>query len=494
MLGALAWAILTGDWHVFFLAAVGERHGSASMELVLLVLFAAGLRGWLIWTVLVRPPFQGPRWTRVLRVLLYLNVVLFLLSPALPPVAGFVAYLVTLPVVVMLPLVFREVPLAVRVAVAVAGVAACLLPVFVETPGVTIVWPIAVVLLQVFCGWSPVTRWLGLAALVHAGVMSLLPSQFTTFVDLSRPLLLLYSFAVIQALWLAHTAADLGRDRTTAPLGFRMGAVLLASLVAGTVAVATLRPPVETLVVNELTSGGEDVPEFTAGCERWTALGEEYVTTPPHEREKAYLCLAGQYDERSDAALLAEGRARCAADTLYGGTLERLVYLCPDKAGTADPGLLLGRAVVDTIHAACTDPWPRVRSRGRFPTVPYLLEKPGEGYQVVTNRLRGESPGWLDEEPIPVGPGVQGVCVTYKTLKQPPPLRADGWRSVVEVPLSSHGTVQLRGVHPNFLDEIGEGRQRMRIYTRDLAVEGLRAEQHLIVTFPGRSVKRVVHK
>ncbi|NAS24912.1 hypothetical protein GT755_24905 [Herbidospora sp. NEAU-GS84] len=493
MLGALAWAIITGDWHVFFLATLGERYDPADLTLVLLKLVAAGLRGWLIWTVLVRPPFEGPLWMRVLRVLLYVNAVLVVVALSVP-IAGYAALLVTLPVVVMTPLVFRQVPLAVRVVVAVAGVASLVVAVVLDLPGAAVGWPIAVVLLQVFCGWSPLTRWLGLAALVHAGVMSMLPGQFTTFVDLSRWFLLLSAFAVVQALWLAHTAADLSRDHTTAPLAFRMGAVVLASVVAGTVVVAAMRPPVETLVVNELTSGEEDPPDFAAGCEPWTLLGQEYVATPPNEREKAYLCLAGQYDERSDAALLAEGRALCAADTLYGGTLEKLVYLCPEKAGAADPGLLLGRAVVDAIHAACRDPWPRVRSRGRFPTVPYLLEKPGEGYQVVTNRLRGEPPGWLDEEPIPVGQGVQGVCVTYKMLKQPPPLRANGWRSVVEVPLSSHGTVQLRGVQPNFMDEIGEDGQRMRIYTRDLAVEGLRAEQHLIVTFPGRSLKRVVHK
>ncbi|WP_030455962.1 hypothetical protein [Herbidospora cretacea] len=493
MLGALAWAILTGDWHVFFLVTTGQRRDYAEPVSVLLALVAAALRGWLVWTVLVRPPFQGPPWMRVLRVLLYLSAVLSVVAPAVP-VVGHAALLVSLPVLAMTPLVFRQVPLAVRVAVAVAGVVALVLAAVLEMPGLAVVGPLAVVLLQVFCGWSPVTRWLGLAALLHLGAVSVVPNQFTTFDPDPWWLLPLNAFVVVQALWLAHTAADLSRDRTAAPLVFRMGAVLLASVVAGTLVVAAVRPPVETLVVNELTSGEEDPPEFTPGCEPWTTGRQEYVSTPPQDREKAYLCLAGQHDDRPAAALLAEGRAFCAADTLYGGTVERLVYLCPEKAGVADPGLLLGRAVVDAIHAACRDPWPRVRSRGRFPTVPYLLEKPGEGYQVVTNRLRGEPPGWLDEEQIPVGPGVQGVCVTYKMLTQPPPLRAGGWRSVVEVPLRSHGTIRLRGMHPSFMDSIGEDGQRMRVYTRDLAVEGLRAEQHLIVTFPGRSTQRIVHR
>ncbi|GLX97812.1 hypothetical protein [Herbidospora sp. NBRC 101105] len=493
MLGALAWAIITGDWHVFFLATLGERYDPADLTLVLLVLVAAGLRGWLIWTVLVRPPFEGPLWMRVLRVLLYLNAALVVVALAVP-IAGYAALLLTLPVVVMTPLVFRQAPLAVRVVVAVAGVASLVVAVVLDLPGAAVGWPIAVVLLQVFCGWSPLTRWLGLAALVHAGVMSMLPSQFTTFVDLSRWLLLLSAFAVVQALWLAHTAADLSRDHTTAPLAFRMGAVVLASVVAGTVVVAAMRAPVETLVVNELTSGEEDPPDFAAGCEPWTLLGQEYVATPPNEREKAYLCLAGQYDERSDAELLADGRNLCAAETLYGGTMERLVYLCPERVAEVEPGLLLGRAVVDAMHAACADPWPRVRSRGDFPTMPYLLEKPGEGYRVVTQRLHDGPPGLLDDVPVTVGAGVQGVCLTYKTLKQAPPLRADEWRSVVEVPLLSHGSVALRGLDANFMDEIGEGRQHMRVYTRDLTVEGLRAEQHLIVTFPGRSARVVVHK
>ncbi|TKK88738.1 hypothetical protein FDA94_11640 [Herbidospora galbida] len=500
MLGALAWAILTGDWHVFFFVTVWEHHDSASSLLVVLVLLAAGLRGWVIWTVLVRPPFQGPPWTRVLRFLLYLNAVLFVLGPAVSLVAGYAAYLVSLPVLALLPLVFRQVPLAVRVVVAAVGVAACVLPLLVELPGVMLVWPIAVVLFQVFCRWSPVTWGLGLAALVHAGAMSLLPVRFTTY-DTSPAwlLLLLDAFAVIQALWLAHTAADLGRDHAAAPaapLAFRLGAVVLASVVAGTAAVAALRPPAgavdEVLVVNALTSGEEDSADPVAGCEPWTVLGKEYVTTLPHDREKAYLCLTRHDDRRPDAALLAEGRALCAAETLYGGTMERLVYLCPERVAAVAPGLLLGRTVIDALHAACADPWPRVRSGGQFPTVPHLLEKPGEGYRVVTHRLHDGPPGWLDEEPVAVGAGVQGVCLTYKTVKRPPPLRAGGWRSVVEVPLRSHGSVALRD--GNLLDEIGEGRQRMRVYTRDLAVPGLKAEQHLIVAFPGRSTERVVHK
>ncbi|WP_157520611.1 hypothetical protein [Herbidospora daliensis] len=513
MAGALVWAMVTGEWHVFFLATVWHHHDSADPVLVLLTLVAAGLRGWLIWMILVRTPYSGPAWVRLLRFLLYLSAVFFLLGPLMAAVseAGvYVGYLVTLPVFVLLPLVFRQAPLVIRVIVAAVGVSVCLLPFVVPMPpGVTVFWPVAVVLLQVFCRWSPVTRWLGLIALVYVGVMSVLPGQFVTYSDLSPVWLLTDAFAVTQALWLARTAADLGRDHAAgpaAPIVFRVAAVVLASTVAGLAASVVLSPPLT--VVNEIVSGdelvatiGEEVAgEFDdpmPGCERWTALGEEYVTTPPHEREKAYLCLARWGDERpgvTDATLLAEGRARCAADPIYGHEVGRLVYLCPETAGVVDPELLFGRTVVDAMHAACQDPWPGVGPRKGFPTVPYLLEKPGEGYRVVTHRLRDGTPGWLDEVPVAVGAGVQGVCLTHKTLKRPPPLRADGWRSVVEVPLLSHGSVMLRGLDPNFLDSTGEGRQRMRVYTRDLTVEGLRAEQHLLVTFPGRSTRMVVHK
>nr|WP_062341314.1 hypothetical protein [Herbidospora sakaeratensis] len=498
MAGALAWAILTGEWHVFFLATVSDHYDSTDLAPVLLALVAAGLRGWLVWMILVRPPYRGPAWIRLLRFLLYLSAVFFLLGPVLSAAsdaAVYVGYLVTLPVFALLPLVFRQAPLVLRVIVAVVGFSACLLPFVVPLPqGVTVFWPVAVVLLQVFCRWSPVTRWLGLLALGYVGAMTLLPAQFTTYSDWSAVWVLTGAFAVTQALWLARTAADLGRDHAAgppAPLVFRVAAVVLASLAAGAAAWVVLRPPVT--VVNEIVQGDE-ADEWTIGCERWTVLGEEYVTTAPHEREKAFLCLAGQYDQRPDAELLADGRNLCAAETLYSGTMERLVYLCPERVAEVAPGLLLGRAVVDAMHAACADPWPRVRSGGDFPTMPYLLEKPGEGYRVATHRLRDDPPGWLDEVPVTVGAGVQGVCLTYKTLKQAPPLRADGWRSVVEVPLFSHGSVALRGLDGNFLDDMGEGRQRMRVYTRDLTVEGLRAEQHLIVAFPGRSAKMVVHK
>ncbi len=72
-------------------------------------------------------------------------------------------------------------PLAVRVVVAVAGVLACVLPVYVDLPGAAVVWPIGVVLLQVFGRWTPATAWVGVAALVYVGAASTLPAEFATY-------------------------------------------------------------------------------------------------------------------------------------------------------------------------------------------------------------------------------------------------------------------------------------------------------------------------
>ncbi|WP_157522717.1 hypothetical protein [Herbidospora cretacea] len=505
MIGALGYAVLTGEWHVFFLAAVGDRFEAAELWLVLAVLVTAGLRGWVLWALLVRPPLQGPPWIRVLRVLLYLNLIVFLLGPVVQPVAGYAAFLLTLPVVAMLPLAFGQAPLAVRVVVAVAGLAGCLVPFVVDLPGPAVVWPIGVVLLQVFCRSSPLTRWLGLVALVHAGAMSMLPSRFTTYQDLSALWLLLDALAVTQALWLAHTAADLGRDHTdapAAPLPFRVGALALVSAVAGLVAVTALRPPMvvvdELVIATEPEAFVEDFPPQAAGCEPWTVLGGQYATTAAQDREKAYLCLVRRIDPRNvpDETLLAEGRARCAAaDPLYRRDMERLIYLCPERAtDTSSFSLLLGQGVEDALHEKCTDPWPRDRDRRQL-TIPFYMDDPAAGYRLGADGPADAPPGYPGEIPVAVGAGVQAVCVTMKTLPTAPPVRAGGWRSVVEVPLrSADGGFWVRGTYPQLAHDTPAGRQRIRLYARDLATPGLKAEQHLIVVFPGRSAKRVVHK
>ncbi|WP_459803772.1 hypothetical protein [Herbidospora sp. RD11066] len=407
MLGALVWSILTGDWDVFFLATVWEHHHTAGLGLVLAVLVSAALRGWLIWTLLVWPRFEGPLWMRALRWLIFVNAVLFLLGPE----AEDVGFFLMLPVLVLLPMVFHQVPVAVRMAVAAAGVTASFVP------GAEIVWPIGVVLLQSFGRWNPITSGLGMAALVHVGLANSLPTELSAANDPRVLWLLLDGFAVLTALWLAHTATDLGRDPATTPatpIAARVTAAVVSALVIGTVAGVSL-PPQEVVGV--------------------VAVEPEPVDDPP----------------------------------------------------------LTDREVEYALERNCRDPWPHHRVRGQV-SFPVFLQDPASGYRIETH-LPGDPPGYLERVPVTVGAGVRAVCMTAKTFASAPPVRAEGWRSVVEVPVRSpDGGLLTRGTYPLFFHDSPKGHQRVRLYARDLTTPGLKAEHHMIVIFPGRSTKEVVHK
>lgn len=206
----------------------------------LLWLVSLGLRAWALWLLLVRPPLAGARWVRVLRILLYANIVAAILMPVirmLPEWTPFLLSLLNLPIMIMLPLTFRGAPLPLRaIVVGVGGGAMALsvLQIADLAQVASVIWLTAVVLFQAVDRARPVVFGVGLLAVAH-GVYSHLaiPTTFTAYAPLEAmpPLVVVETTAVISVVWHALTADELGRERPAAPP--RPWPVWLGALVVG---------------------------------------------------------------------------------------------------------------------------------------------------------------------------------------------------------------------------------------------------------------------
>ncbi|MDF5759163.1 hypothetical protein [Spongiactinospora sp. TRM90649] len=405
----------------------------------------------------------------------------------------------------------------------------------------TLVWTALILWAQRADGrWSAGTVWIGWLALVAPPLLRLLPDAYSDPGWMIGPsrfsswVVIIEALDLLTAVWLARSAHELAHPR---------GAVTpRAGLPRTLKAVWVLIPALFAVQA-------EETPRFTYtgmddGCFAWTAEHRPYGDTRPEDRERAFLCHARSTmdgmdpsfpDEVPDQRILAYGRALCAARDVEaeqalppapgGGRrsraydASRLVFLCPEIIGAEQPGLLRGSAQVrqdtrDFIaeeNARCADPWPRVRAH-RQGTVAYFLGE-GGGYYIYDDKTDVEDTGesdtrdrkdgfmevtetgavvetWIENEPL---------CVTAKAFRSAPPLRAKGWALVSEVGVRSRSgrlavpqSGELGGPSATELPNLaaaGPGRYRVRLYVRD---DGEHPIEHLIVTYPGRSDKRVI--
>lgn len=322
----------------------------------------------------------------------------------------------------------------------------------------------------------------------------------------------------------AHELADGRRPRVVPGRSRVLGGVVAVVLLAGLL-------------------GGEEGPRlpyqppYDAGCPAWTKLSRGFGETRVEHRERAFLCLVRDAGgpmfpaDRSDRALLASGRKLCAqprwkrGDTWLRsddrtinmrGLDDALVFLCPDAVLPSDEQVVKeDAAYVAASNAACRDPWPRVRAR-RQGTASYFTPE-GGGYSLADDAdpdnkdgVGRDYDGLLTAEETGVGVGTirqMNICVTVKAFDRAPPLRLRGWQEVAEVGVTSRsGRLTLPTMRPGGQEGAGRalpnlaikgpGHYRVRVHARadEKAVTMLPAEWHLIVVYPGRSKKEVVHR
>jgi hypothetical protein len=321
----------------------------------------------------------------------------------------------------------------------------------------------------------------------------------------------------------AHGLADGRRPRVVSGRPRVLGGVVAVVLLAGLL-------------------GGEEGPRlpyrapYDVSCPAWTKLGRGFGETRAEDRERAFLCLVRDAGgpmfpaDRSDQALLASGRELCAQPmwqrtdtwlrsddrTINMRSLDdALVFLCPDVLMSSDEQMVMEDAdYVAASNAACRDPWPRARAR-RQGTAAYFTPE-GGGYYLADDADPDNKDGVeRDYDGLltggKTGVGVEtirqmNVCVTVKVFDKAPPLRLKGWQEVAEVGVTSRsGRLMVPTMGPGQegagralpnLAIKGPGHYRVRVHARaeEKAVTILPAEWHLVVVYPGRSKKEVVHR
>ncbi|MGN9785284.1 hypothetical protein ACTMTF_27905 [Nonomuraea sp. ZG12] len=294
--------------------------------------------------------------------------------------------------------------------------------------------------------------------------------------------------------------------------------------------------------------GGEEGPRlpyrapYDVSCPAWTKLERGFGDTRVEDRERAFLCLVRDAggpmfpDDRSDRAHLDHGRALCAQPrwkrtdewlrsedrtiNMYGLD-SALVFLCPDVIGgpdlmPSDEQMVQDEAdYVAAANAACRDPWPSARAREQG-TAAYFTSE-GGGYHLADDAdpanedgVERDHDGLLTGEETGVGIETitqMNICVTVKAFDKAPALRLKGWQEVAEVGVTSRSgrltvpAMQSAGEEgagkalPNLAIK-GPGHYRVRVHARadEDAVTILPAERHLILVYPGRSTKEIVHR
>ncbi|MEU7884795.1 hypothetical protein AB0B54_04785 [Microbispora bryophytorum] len=167
---------------------------------------------------------------------------------------------------------------------------------------------------------------------------------------------------------------------------------------------------------------------------------------------------------------------------------------------------------VAEANARCRDPWPRLRARRQGTAAYFLFEGGGYGVYDPDDTSEGEDPyaamgdgflGAAGSSAVVMTYGEnEPICLTVKAFGSAPPLRLKGWEQVaevgvvsrsgrLEVPSYADGGEEGAAARLPNLAVRGPGRYRMRVYAR--GIEGT-VEEHLVVVFPGRSVKKVVYR
>ncbi|MCG5215795.1 DUF3488 domain-containing protein [Streptosporangium sp. KLBMP 9127] len=390
--------------------------------------------------------------------------------------------------------------------------------------------------------WSSATIGIGLIALVAPLAVPVLSLAFQNAWLFGGPGLVVSALDVFTTAWLARTAHELAR-----PVGL--------SAVETAVRPATGRRPrlfvAVALVLPLLMVGAEEDARFsfTSADEGCRERIRSYADTRPEDRRQAFLCLARDYthagmamfpEDLPDQRVMAYGEELCAVPGVEerqellrraGGSAEAgelsgaLEFLCPGVAAQqrVDEARSVARweAEMAEMNARCADPWPKLRAR-RQGTAAYLLFE-GGGYAVLDDRddtdgaggdiFKAIDDGFIDAAGSSAAITTYGenepMCLTVKAFRAAPPLRLKGWDQVVEVGVVSRSGRLVVPPYPEGGDSgtleplpnlavDGPGRYRMRVYARTFEEDEddsyAPGEEHLIVVYPGRSVKKIVHR
>ncbi|MBB6348085.1 hypothetical protein FHU36_004630 [Nonomuraea muscovyensis] len=394
--------------------------------------------------------------------------------------------------------------------------------------------------------WSSATINIGRAALIAPlafPVLSLVRSEQLLF---DGPGLVVNALGVLYTVWLARTAHELARpaDMPAAGTAARPATGRGSRL---PVAVALVLP----LVVVGAEEGARFT--FTGTGEACREEVRAYADTRPEDRRRAFLCRARDHaftgtpmfpEDLPDQLVLAYGKELCAVPDVEerqvllrraGGSAsagelgDALEFLCPavvarQRADEAREQEELERELAawqTQANARCADPWPKLRGR-RQGTAAYSLFE-GGGYEVFDDRdstegaggdiFKAIDDGFIDAAGSSAAITTYGenepMCLTVKAFGAAPPLRLEGWDKVVEVGVVSRSGRLVVPPYPEGGDSgalrplpnlavDGPGRYRMRVYARafewDEDDPDAPTEEHLIVVYPGRSTKKIVHR
>ncbi|WP_440071633.1 hypothetical protein [Streptosporangium sp. OZ121] len=399
--------------------------------------------------------------------------------------------------------------------------------------------------------WSGATINIGRIALAASLAFPVLGLVFESrWLLFDGSLLVVNALGVFTTVWLARTAHELAgpagvpaTETTSRSAAGREPRLL--------VTVALVLP----LVVVGAEEGARF--GFTGLDEGCRERIRSYADTRPQDRRRSFLCLARDDGHAGTAMfpgnlpeqrILAHGEELCAVPGAEerqallrraGGSAttdelgDALEFLCPGVIARqrADQAREQAREEAEQerelaawkaeMNARCADPWPKPRAR-RQGTAAYLLFE-GGGYYISDDRDSVEGPagdvfeaiddGFIDAAGSSAAITTYGeneaMCLTVKAFGTAPPLRLKGWDKVVEVGLLSRSGRLVVPPYPEGGDSgaigplpslavDGPGRYRMRVYARELEWDEddpeAPAEEHLIVVYPGRSTKKVVHR
>ncbi|GAA2213962.1 hypothetical protein GCM10009850_094260 [Nonomuraea monospora] len=557
VIAATGYAVVSRDLVALSIAATGMKawpvilHGSWLGPMLVAI---GWLNAWMVWQVLRGPALPrlaglpgGVVW---LRRLLYLGIagdlLIWELVEDLPDVAEIVVSRVLWAATMVLWVrVLSGVRARFRVIALALGLIGSLpLSLFFQvTPAAlwvlglaSIAFTVTILLGQRRDGrWSAATVTIGWVALVAPLLLIalnvVLPSGSGIVSD---------ALDALSTVWLARTAHELAQPGRTV---HRRRAWRTRSLL-----------PVALLLPLLAVGAEEDARHsFTGAEEDCAGRLRPYAGTRPQDRRATFLCLARDASSGTpmfpsdlpDQQVVAHGRRLCATpdvqkrhaslrrlgtdptDTTQVG--DALEFLCPGAAAQhraqaahaqrrREREQAAWRARLAEANARCADPWPQVRAV-RQGTAAYQLFE-GGGYYVHDDRDDTEGgPDGDVFEAIDDGfvhaAGSSAVimtfgenepmCLTVKAFRSAPPLRLKGWDRVVEVgivsrgghigvpPYPEGGESGALGPLPDLAVD-GPGRYRMRVHARAGERERGGSEEHLIVVYPGRSAKKVVHR
>ncbi|GAA4181146.1 hypothetical protein GCM10022252_05040 [Streptosporangium oxazolinicum] len=500
------------------------------------LLLVGAVNSWMFWQVLRRPADAAPLPRRALwlRRLLYVYVGWLLIPVPLPDeVETAFDVVLWVPIVILLAQVLTHSGPTFRlILVATALVSTALLLVLEAVPrdsysdwatpvlsavvslalvAAGLAWFLMILIAQRRDGrWTRTTMVLGACQLAVFPVTIVL-NQLVGFPESVVLSDLLDAPGVFQLVWLARTAHELNRPGTAPdPEPLRSPRWLLALMVLAPLAVVAPEAKPH-MTYTWLDADCSSIPLF--------------ADTPPQDRRRVYLCLAGngRLYERirfwsvggrtvTDQQLLGKGWKSCAAGD---GKVraEALVYLCPEVVARDRPDLLLTVAqlkqrdakerarrrqeVVDEAAqyvSGCRDPWPALRTSRQVTVV--HLPTDWDGYDIFDGRaaslealhaenIESDSPLVAHGGAAMVGTTLEygATCVTVKVLRATPPIRRKGWDDVVDADLVlGSGRVHLKG--RGIKAEVAlpkAGKYRVRLHTRTLD-EGM--GEDLVVVFP----------